>query len=152
MFSQFWPPWRAVSSRRGVSAQMGRKGNNAGGASDPAMERLNFLHQLALQCGGRLGDVPAGGTLARHYAFVMRGVANRTVTRVGAAVKRCYCRHCFRRLMVGRGATVSVRWAHGPSVATRCDGCGLVRRVPFATTAKRHSKRRRRRANQQAAE
>jgi RNase P subunit RPR2 len=62
------------------------------GAVDPTFERLNFLHQLSLQCSARLGGA-AAPAMGRYYTYVMRGIAHRCVLRLGRNVKR-WCGRC----------------------------------------------------------
>ncbi len=74
-------------------------GGGGGGGVDPTFERLNFLHQLAMQCNARLGD-EAAPSLGRYYTSVMRSLAHRCVLRLGRNVKRCLAHAAVATLML----------------------------------------------------
>jgi RNase P subunit RPR2 len=111
---------------------MGKKRDSV----DPTHERLNFLHQLALHmanrgslASGTSGSVTGLDTLSRFYGYTLRGLANKTVTRLSPQVKAHYCRRCMRVLLGGHGALVLLRKGRGRFIVTRCTGCGFQKRV-----------------------
>lgn len=106
----------------------GFKKRDKKGTLEPA-ERLNFLHQACAV----MGSVHEG--LARAYAYELRTVAQRTVTRLSREVRNSYCRRCLRPSSRFAQYRLKSR-RRGTMFLMRCTACEGVKRYAIGKRSK----------------
>lgn len=123
------PPVAVQQQQQQPQQQKQQKKKQAGVRSHPSydadhFERLNFLHQLSMLTSNVSED------LSRLYAYELKRLARKTVSRLGKPVKKTFCRKCLR--FSAKYSRVRVKHIRKHSVVVvRCSKCNIVRRYPF---------------------
>jgi ribonuclease P protein subunit RPR2 len=95
-----------------------------------ARERIAILFSLASEFFAHDPD------LSDRYVALARMIAMRQRVRMDRALRRQFCRHCYRFLVPGKNMRVRI---HRGRVVITCRACGRQTRIPLEV---RHESRR----------
>lgn len=98
----------------------GRKNNNDLDVRSIALERIAYLHGLALR------NASSDSTLSRNSIITMERLALRFDITLSPEIKRSYCKMCKTPYT----ANTRIRLKSGLSIIT-CSNCGDIRRLPY---------------------
>ena len=103
--------------------QKDKKNNKKNIPKKDALDRMNFLYQLAHEAL-KINNQP----LARFYIYTLRGISKRLVIKIDPTIKRTICKNCNSLLVPGITMKVRISPRRETHVNATCLYCGNIKR------------------------
>jgi len=120
-------------SKKGHQVVVQAKKKTNGISTRPeALNRLHHLYKAAHAVSSSMG--PGGHTkrvLSAHYTGLLVGVAQKSVLRLTADVKRTICKGCRSLFLINQQLSVKVVKKSGGHIEVGCPHCGAVKNFPL---------------------